>query len=172
MEHPPLAVFVNGVSAAMNELRPCAPVSLKNVLAQELIKGLQAVSDSLLRYNATRMLREDESGLFLSLCRAFIEVVFPHCATCFGRCYSGGATLIMDAKSLYDGVGRLLTMSSSKELPKSVSNGEGKSTSENGDLPHQPAVVENGGESTVENADGKEEENPISDTDEKIGAAS
>lgn len=69
-----LVILLLGVSAAMNELRPCAPVSLKNVLAQELIRGLQAVSDSLLRYNATRMLRENESGLFLSLCRAFIEV--------------------------------------------------------------------------------------------------
>lgn len=63
-----------GVSAAMNDLRPCAPISLKHVLAQELIKGLQTVSDSLLRYNTTRMLRENESGLFLLLCRAFIEV--------------------------------------------------------------------------------------------------
>lgn len=64
-----------GVSAAMNELRPCAPLSLNHVLAQELIKGLQVVSDSLLRYNTTRVLRDNESGLFLSLCRAFIEVV-------------------------------------------------------------------------------------------------
>lgn len=63
-----------GVSAAMNDLRPCAPISLKHVLAQELIKGLQTVSDSLLRYNTTRILRDNESGLFLSLCRAFIEV--------------------------------------------------------------------------------------------------
>ncbi len=68
--------MVVGVSAAMNELRPCAPISLKHLLAQELIKGLQAVSDSLLRYNTTRMLRESESGLFLGLCRAFIEVLF------------------------------------------------------------------------------------------------
>ncbi|KAF8661191.1 hypothetical protein HU200_057306 [Digitaria exilis] len=74
MEHPPLAVFVNGVSAAMNELRPCAPLSLKDVLAQEVVKGLQAVSDSLVRYNAMRMLRGNESALFLSLCQAFIEV--------------------------------------------------------------------------------------------------
>ena len=73
--HPTLLVVV-GVSAAMNELRPCAPISLKHLLAQELIKGLQAVSDSLLRYNTTRMLRESESGLFLALCRAFIEVLF------------------------------------------------------------------------------------------------
>ncbi|KAF8757506.1 hypothetical protein HU200_010821 [Digitaria exilis] len=75
MEHPPLAVFVNGVSAAMNELRPCAPLSLKDVLAQEVVKGLQAVSDSLVRYNAMRMLRGNESALFLSLCQAFIECV-------------------------------------------------------------------------------------------------
>jgi len=69
-------LVVVGVSAAMNELRPCAPISLKHLVAQELIKGLQAVSDSLLRYNTARMLRETESGLFLALCRAFIEVLF------------------------------------------------------------------------------------------------
>ncbi|XP_031259252.1 conserved oligomeric Golgi complex subunit 8-like [Pistacia vera] len=150
MEHPPLAVFVNGVAAAMNELRPCAPLNLKNVLAQELIKGLQAVSDSLLRYSTTRMLRQNESGLFLSLCRAFIEVAYPHCATCFGRCYPGGAVLIMDAKNLYDGVGRLLTLSPAKELPKPVSGGEGKSIPENGKL----SAEENGVMSGVEEAQG------------------
>ncbi|XVE53874.1 hypothetical protein DITRI_Ditri03aG0036700 [Diplodiscus trichospermus] len=144
MEHPPLAVFINGVSAAMNELRPCAPVSLKNFLAQELIKGLQAVSDSL-RYNATRMLRGNESGLFLSLCRAFIE-------------------------NLYDGVGGLLTISSSKEPPKPVSDGEEKTTSENGDLP-QP-VVENGVESIVDETRSSNADSPTLHTDEKMGEAS
>ncbi|KAF3648584.1 putative cinnamoyl-CoA reductase 1-like [Capsicum annuum] len=134
MEHPPLAVFVNGVSAAMNELRPCAPLSLKHVLAQELAKGLQAVSDALLRYNTTRMLRENESLLFLSLCRAFIEVAFPQCVTCFGRCYPGGAALIADAKTLFDGISQLLATSSSRELPKPVCNSEAKSVSENGDV--------------------------------------
>lgn len=161
MEHPPLAVFVNGVSAAMNELRPCAPISLKYLLAQELIQGLKAVSDSLLRYNATRMLRDNESGLFLSLCRSFIEVAYPHCATCFGRCYPGGTVLIMDAKNVYDGIGRLLATSSSRELPKPVSNPEEKSISENGDLP----VVENGVAPDVEqtqgtNTDEKEQKSP------------
>lgn len=58
----------------MNELRPCAPISLKSILAQEVVKGLKAVSDNLLKYNATRVLRENESSLFLALCRAFIEV--------------------------------------------------------------------------------------------------
>ncbi|CAI9775532.1 unnamed protein product [Fraxinus pennsylvanica] len=140
MEHPPLAVFINGVSAAMNELRPCAPLSLKNVLAQELVKGLQAVSDSLLRYKTTRMLRDNESSLFLKLCQAFIEVAFPHCVTCFGRCYPGGAALIADAKNLFDGINRLLATSPSRALPKQVHNVDSKSMPENGNLP----VPENG----------------------------
>ncbi|EXB57652.1 hypothetical protein L484_002999 [Morus notabilis] len=171
MEHPPLAVFVNGVSAAMNELRPCAPISLKHVLAQELIKGLQTVSDYLLRYNTTRMLRENESGLFLSLCRAFIEVAYPHCATCFGRCYPGGAALIMDAKNLYDGVSRLLTVSSSRELRKPVSNEEGKGITENGEVPS----AENGFTSVEQtgdaNADEREQKNSASPSDEKSSDA-
>ncbi|KAJ0677286.1 putative oligomeric Golgi complex subunit 8, cullin repeat-like-containing domain superfamily [Helianthus annuus] len=137
MEHPPLAVFVNGVSAAMNELRPCAPISLKHILAQELVKGLRTVSDSLLRYNTTRVLRENESVLFLSLCRAFVEVAYPHCATCFGRCYPGGSSLITDGNHVFEGLNRLLTTSSSRQLPKRVQSAE---TKENGDSP----AVENG----------------------------
>ncbi|XP_019437026.1 PREDICTED: conserved oligomeric Golgi complex subunit 8 [Lupinus angustifolius] len=168
MEHPPLAVFINGVSAAMNELRPCAPISLKHVLAQELIKGLQAVSDSLLLYNTTRVLRANESGLFLSLCRAFIEVAYPHCATCFGRCYPGGATLIMDAKNLYDGISRLLEASSAREVPKPVNNGEAKSVADNGEVP----TMENGEtptatESEAINADGANKGATTSETNEE-----
>ncbi|KAL4585008.1 hypothetical protein LXL04_009621 [Taraxacum kok-saghyz] len=134
MEHSPLAVFVNGVSAAMNELRPCAPMSLKHILAQEVVKGLRTVSECLLRYNTTRVLRENESVLFLSLCRAFIEVAYPHCATCFGRCYPGGAALIMDGKQVLEGLSRLLTTASARHLPKRVTGkgGEVKNVAENG----------------------------------------
>lgn len=173
MEHPPIAVFVNGVSAAMNDLRPCAPVNLKHVLAQELIKGLQAVSDSLLRYNATRMLRENESVLFLSLCRAFIEVAYPHSATCFGRCYPGGGALIMDAKSVYDGISRLLSTSTLRQLPKPVKNTQRKSISENGELPVPENGVKSDVKSSIErtgstNLDEKEQGSPSLLTAEKV----
>ncbi|XP_031096389.1 conserved oligomeric Golgi complex subunit 8 [Ipomoea triloba] len=166
MEHPPLAVFVNGVSAAMNELRPCAPLSLKHVLAQELVKGLQAVSDSLQRYNTTRMLRENESVLFISLCRAFIEVAFPHCVTCFGRCYPGGATLIADAKNLFEGISKLLTTSPSRELPKPIHTVENKTISENGNLPSvENDGTPNGDQSGDTNSEEKEEDKipPVSE---------
>lgn len=169
MDHPPLAVFVNGVSGAMNELRPCAPVRLKHIIAQELIKGLRAVSDSLLRYNTTRMLRENESVLFLSLCRAFIEVAFPHCATCFGRCYVGGASLITDSKGLFDGISRLVTASTSKGFPKPVNNSENKNATENGDAPPaENGVMANGEEQTESlGTDEKEENNTSPQTEEK-----
>lgn len=167
MEHPPLAVFINGVSAAMNELRPCAPISLKHVLAQELIKGLRAVSDSLLLYNTTRVLRSNESGLFLSLCRAFIEVAYPHCATCFGRCYPGGATLIMDAKNVYDGISRLLETSSAREIPKPVNNGESKSVAENGDMPKMENGETPAKESEAINGEEVNEEGPTSQIDQE-----
>ncbi|XP_040997355.1 conserved oligomeric Golgi complex subunit 8 [Juglans microcarpa x Juglans regia] len=167
MEHPPLAVFVNGVSAAMNDLRPCAPLSLKHLLAQELIEGLRAVSNSLLRYNTARMLRESESGLFLALCRAFIEVAYPHCATCFGRCYPGGAALVMDAKNMYDGIGRLLRISPSRDPIKPVHNVEGKSISENGDLPVVENGVAPGGEQTVGADADEKEKSPTLQTAER-----
>ncbi|KAK3020189.1 hypothetical protein RJ639_047133 [Escallonia herrerae] len=171
MEHPPLAVFVNGVAAAMNELRPCAPIRLKHVLAQELVKGLQAVSDSLLRYNTTRMLRENESVLFLSLCRAFVEVAYPHCSTCFGRCYPGGASLITDAKNLFDGIGRLFATSSSKEPPKPLHNSD-RRLSENGNLPIvENGIVANGEEYGNSNVDQKELSDVSPDTVEKVDDA-
>lgn len=172
MDYPPLAVFVNGVSAAMNELRPCAPIRLKHIIAQELMKGLCAVSDSLLRYNTTRMLRENESALFLSLCRAFIDVAFPHCATCFGRCYLGGASLITDSKGLFDGIARLVTASTSKDLPKPVNNSETKNATENGDAPPaENGVMANGEEQTESlGTDEKEENNTSPQTEEKPAA--
>ncbi|GAB2233706.1 hypothetical protein Droror1_Dr00002935 [Drosera rotundifolia] len=140
MEHPPLAVFVNGVSAALNELRPCAPISLRHILAQELVMGLRVVHDSLLQYNENRMLRQNEATLFFSLCRSFMEVVVPHCATCFGRCFSGGSALIMDGKGSFDGLARLLSVSISREIPIPRSNIEATSKLENG----TSRIVENG----------------------------
>ncbi|KAL3687047.1 hypothetical protein R1sor_013356 [Riccia sorocarpa] len=116
MDHPPLASFVNGVLAALNELRHCAPINLKATLALEVQKGLQSVADSFLRYNATRMMRDSESNLFLAMCRAFIEVACPYVVLCFGRCYSGGASLIQ-LKDVLEGLRRLV-VTTSYQLPK------------------------------------------------------
>ncbi|XP_024398186.1 conserved oligomeric Golgi complex subunit 8 [Physcomitrium patens] len=116
MEHPPLAAFVNGVLAALNELRHCAPINLKATLALELQCALQSVSNSLLRYNATRIVKASEKTLFLTMCRAFIEVVCPYCTLCFGKCYSGGSVLIQ-TNIVLEGVRKLVsTYSYSKDI--------------------------------------------------------
>lgn len=75
----------------------------------------------------------------------YFQVAFPHSAKCFGRCYVGGATLITDAKGLFDGIGRLLAASTARELPKPVNSPEKKSVSENGNVPPvENGVVANG----------------------------
>ncbi|GBG81990.1 hypothetical protein CBR_g34170 [Chara braunii] len=111
MEHPPLAAFVNGVLAALNELRHCAPLSLRSSLAGTLQQALKNVTDTLLRFNATRILRDSEKSLFMGLCRAFVEIAAPYCAVCFGRCYSGGASLL-DTRTVLEPVRKLVMLSS------------------------------------------------------------
>lgn len=73
----------------------------------------------------------------------------------------------MDAKNLYDGIGRLLTVSSSRDLSKPVNNAEEKSISENGNSP----VVENGVVADVEQTTGaganEQEESPTLQTGER-----
>lgn len=79
----------------------------------------------------------------------------------------------MDAKNLYDGIGRLVSLFSSRELPKPVNSGEEKSITENGDLPSQPSQ-ENGVASVEQTEDANahvvEEESPTLQTDENPSA--
>ncbi|CAI5521432.1 unnamed protein product [Closterium sp. Naga37s-1] len=94
MEHPPLAAFVNGILAALNELRHCAPTSLKQQLAGEVERALAVVAGSLGRYSHTHIIKDSEAALFISTCKAFVEVVCPYVAVCFSRCYGSPATLV------------------------------------------------------------------------------
>lgn len=68
------------------------------------------------------------------------QVAFPHCATCFGRCYPGGTGIIMDAKSSFDGLTRLLSVSSSREIPRRTQSLDIQSISTNG----SSSTIENG----------------------------
>ncbi|GLJ36703.1 hypothetical protein SUGI_0738640 [Cryptomeria japonica] len=166
MEHPPLAMFVNGVLATLNELRYCAPINLKSVLALELVRTFQTISDYLVLYNRTRILRESESTLFLAMCRAFIEVACPYCIRCFSRSYPGGVNSTELNKSL-EGVYNLV---GSTALSPSLSHSILNETSGTQILPSKhnsldsrkqalednlrdPNVLENGGTAMSENGD-------------------
>lgn len=66
----------------------------------------------------------------------------------------------MDAKNLYDGIGRLLTVSSRKEVPKPVNNREEKSVTENGVLPSEENGISPVEQTEDVNADGVGDKSP------------
>lgn len=67
----------------------------------------------------------------------------------------------MDAKSLYDGIGRLLSVSARKEAPKPVNSGDEKSSiAENGDLPSEENGVAPVEETEDVNDNGIEDKSP------------
>lgn len=138
-----------GVLAALNELRHCAPTALRGSLASVLQEGLQQVAEALQRYHATRIgLRENEQTLFLALVRAFVDVAAPYCVLCFGRCYTGGSSLV-DTKALLDPLRKMVTVHT--EGPRS--NGT--------------AVVSVGGREEGEKAPTGEQSSVANGTDEK-----
>lgn len=76
--------------------------------------------------------------------------------------------LIMDAKNLYDGVGRLLTLSPAKELPKPVIGGVGNSIPENGKVSaEENGVVSDVNEIESSSEDQKEQKSPVKTEESK-----
>lgn len=98
----------------------------------------------------------------LNFCKFNLQVAYPHCATCFGRCYTGGATLITDAKNVYDGIRRLVEASSARELPKPVNNGEASGIAENGEVPK----MDNGETPDAKESEAINTESEATNTDE------
>lgn len=88
MAHPPLASFVNGGLASLNELRHCAPPSLQKPLSAELGKAIQFVVDSLARYQAARSLQGEQLALFGAMASALADVAAPYLQACFARVFS------------------------------------------------------------------------------------
>ena len=94
MEHAPLAVFVNGLLHALNELRYCIPLELGKPVAQSLQDAVFAVSSSMAHFHATRVLGESEAPVFESACQVVIDDMVPYIASCFANVYPGGAPAI------------------------------------------------------------------------------
>ncbi|KAL4458513.1 hypothetical protein ABPG75_013378 [Micractinium tetrahymenae] len=99
VEHVPLAVYANGLLAAFNELRHCAPLSLRQPTAAELQASLAAVSSALAHFGLTRSLAEAEQAAFDAACRAHTATLTPYVCSCFERIYAGGAALV-DARAV------------------------------------------------------------------------
>ena len=94
VDHVPLAVYANGLLSAFNELRHCAPLSLRQTTAGELQGSLVAVSAALAHYGLTRSLSDSEQAAFDACCKAHTGTLTPYIAACFERIYAGGAALV------------------------------------------------------------------------------
>lgn len=94
VEHAPLAVYANGLLAAFNELRHCAPLVLRAATAAKLQESLVAVAAALAHYGLTRALNEQEQAGFDACCKAHTATLSPYITSCFERIYTGGAALI------------------------------------------------------------------------------
>jgi hypothetical protein len=90
-DHAPVAVYANGLLAAFNELRHCAPLSVQAPAAALLQQALHAASAALAHHAAARTLAEAEQRALDAACNAHAATLCPYAAACFDRVYPGGA---------------------------------------------------------------------------------
>lgn len=144
MEHPPLASFVNGILSALNELRHCAPVALRQELSKDVQHALGAVAEAMAQYHEKRIVRDTETALFLAMCRAFVEVVCGYTALCFGRCYGGGPNLV-DTRLAVEPVRRLMAAAAPAPAPEELINGPGPGEGEDDEEEEVPSTAPGSG---------------------------
>ncbi|KAK9918366.1 hypothetical protein WJX75_003530 [Coccomyxa subellipsoidea] len=94
LEHAPLAVLTNGLLAAFNELRHCAPLSLCTSVSAILQEALEGAVRVMAHYRATQALEDSHSQHFEAACVAMTGSVVPYIAGCFARIYPGQGKLI------------------------------------------------------------------------------
>ncbi|GLC34513.1 hypothetical protein PLESTB_001253200 [Pleodorina starrii] len=87
MEHLPLAVYVNGVLTALNELRHCALMSISKPLAGLLQTALEHAAGSLVHYRHTHALAPGEAALFKAASRCMLDCVLPYLVASFARVF-------------------------------------------------------------------------------------
>jgi len=94
VEHAPLAVYTNGLLAALNELRHCAPLPLRSSVAETMRQSLMAAASALAGQEMSRSLTEAELPVYRAACNALTSILCPYIVACFERVYQGGGALL------------------------------------------------------------------------------
>lgn len=89
MEYVPLAVLVNGLLGALNELRHCALASLAAPMAGLLQAALEQAAGAMVHYKHSRALAANEATLFRGAVESMGETVVPYVNGCFQRIFPG-----------------------------------------------------------------------------------
>jgi|EP01046_Picozoa_sp_COSAG06_P000882 hypothetical protein len=80
---PPLAIFLNGMLDALNDIRGCAPTNMVRDAAQALQMTLNDASAQILAS------REDGGELWADFCEVYATQLIPHIVTCFEKLFRG-----------------------------------------------------------------------------------
>ena len=94
LAHPPAAALVNGVLAALNELRHVAPAlpAVRAPAAAALHEAIAGAAATLARHR--RALPPAHAPALAALATALAESAAPYCAAAFGRVFPGGADAV------------------------------------------------------------------------------
>ncbi|GIL45758.1 hypothetical protein Vafri_2911 [Volvox africanus] len=99
MEHLPLAVYLNGVLTALNELRHCALLSISKPLAGLLQTALEHAAGSMVHYRHTHALNSSELPLFKGATRCMLDVVLPYLVAAFSRVFPANSAKVDSSAS-------------------------------------------------------------------------
>jgi len=105
VEHPPLAVYANGLLAALNELRHCAPFPIRESAASALQNSLLGAGAALAHVQEMRTLTETEQPVFNAACIALTMALCPYISACFDRLFPG-STALLDVQAVATEVSR------------------------------------------------------------------
>ncbi len=94
VEHPPLAVYTNGILAALNELRHCAPRTIKDKVAKCLEASFAQLVSSLQKRKLIDF-SGDEAVVFEKACALVYSVQLPYLIECFSTIYGSPSFSLM-----------------------------------------------------------------------------
>ena len=93
-----MAVLVNGVLAALNELRHCPLPVLRTPLASALHDALSSACGVMVRYSRAQVHSDVQQPLLEAAARALADVAAPYLAASFGRVYDASAATLVDVE--------------------------------------------------------------------------
>jgi hypothetical protein len=105
VEHPPLAVYTNGLLAAFNELRHCAPIAISGDVSLCLGRSFETVISALIERD-TLGIDQEERKIFIKACGLVKAVLFPLIVECYSRIFASHTATLLD-ESLLDRISKL-----------------------------------------------------------------
>jgi conserved oligomeric Golgi complex subunit 8 len=117
LDSPPLAVFLNGILAGLNELRSCSLLSLSAQLGQKLTETLLEAAECVITVGGPggAFLKRADRPHFESLQASLRDLCVPHVARCLDHCM--GQTKLIDVGAV---LSAMCAMFGEPVLPRST----------------------------------------------------